>query len=313
MSWNDVGQPSQRSSTEQIQFLKINQEARVRILSEPEPYFKHFVTTISGRNTVIKCPGFNQCIVCQKDGKPRKREMFLILDRADGQVKLYDAPETVAEQIKPFIGLYGDLIQYDIAIKKLGSTKRTDYQVVYLPKSDPLTNDEILRIQSVSQKINLKELVKPHTPEEIEAILYEKTASKVATNIPIQPINPFAQPVPHNINPQPGFPTPQSQSPYYGQTISPVGQPYPSQKPAYTPDFQVPNSQNFGNQSFGNVGMPNQGKVIYVEPTGEVSNQNMSATQNTPPAQNTPPGDSTKRDLGSSVDVTYFNRFLGNK
>ena len=179
MGWNEIPAENGSSSNSQAGYLKIDREVRVRVIGEPEVYSKHFLR-VNGKGVTIKCPGRDQCLVCQKgkqDEAAKVRAMFIVLDRYDDQLKLYDAPRSVATYIKALMTNpeWGSLDGYDVIIKKI-SGKRVDYQVQPTPKS-MLSPEVVKYINETYPTINLAQVVRPHTPDEIVAILNGQPAS----------------------------------------------------------------------------------------------------------------------------------------
>lgn len=170
MNWNELDvKPTQTSK-----YLHFKDEVEVKILSGAERYFKHFTTTISGKKVSIKCPGFEKCILCQKGVKIAKRYLTIVQDLSDGLVKIYDAPHSVALYLKGFYEQFKDFSKYVFKIKKnISGGLKTEYQVFPIPFTKTLTQQEIDYITNEVKAIDLKELAKPHTPEEIYSILNE--------------------------------------------------------------------------------------------------------------------------------------------
>ena len=96
-------------------------------------------------------------------GKKNFKWLVYILDRADGQAKLFFMPHTIFRQV-------GDLqksddyrffempMDYDITVQAKGAgTKDVEYSVIPSPKRSPLTKDEL---KALSEKKPLEEVRK---------------------------------------------------------------------------------------------------------------------------------------------------------
>ena len=235
MGWNEVPAEGSSGSGSQIPYLKIDREIRVRVIGEPEVYAKHFLR-IGGKGVTVKCPGRDSCLICQRgkqEESAKVRAMFVVLDRYDDQLKLYDAPRSVATYIKALMSNpeWGPLDGYDIIIKKIGG-KRVDYQVQPAPKSllDP---NVVNYINATFGTINLKQLTRPHTGDEILAILNGQPASSVRqgnTAPPVtaqtftqaQPVAPAPAYVPPPIVPQAPVAPVQAVQPVISTPVQPI-------------------------------------------------------------------------------------------
>ena len=185
MGWNDVNQnDSAGQSGGKKEFLRIDTEKRIRILTAPEIFYKHWAFTANGKQTTIKCPGSSQCLVCQRnpepEGRPRKRGIMVVLDRSDEQLKFYDVPNTVLGQLKTYHedAAWGPLHGYDIVIKKAGIGRRTDYQVIPSPHQ-ALPAEVMTKVQAELGTFDLVAFARPHTPEEILAIVNNQPKPQV--------------------------------------------------------------------------------------------------------------------------------------
>lgn len=327
MSWNDLPNTpiGGTTSENQISFLKIGSEATIRILSDPEVYLKHFTFTVTGKHTVIRCPGRESCLICHREGKPKLRAMFIVLDRADNNIKIYDAPQTVAAQIKSLMGIWGPLQNYDLLIKKLGNTRRTDYQVIQMPAS-PLTQSEIDKIKLFTQNFNLKNLTRPHTPEEITAIVTEQPLPQKQANTDVNNFNvnyQNATVVPSVLNvatqmPKQNFVNPVVQSsgvnvvnPSSTQSVIPpvASMPTLENSSSVGPGSFVPGmaAQAIGPQT------GSQSSVVPSTPLGGNSLQQQTQQPLSQQSQQSQPNQqqqTANSNISSVVDSSYFNKFI---
>lgn len=179
MSWDQVGSGSTSSGGyKKNTYLTIpdNGKVQLRVISEqPEVYYKHFVR-IAGGSATIKCPGANQCVICKQhpdDPKmaARKRGFLVVLDRTDGMLKIFDAPHSVLKELKAYVNdaNWGPLQKYDVVVVKNVAAK-TEYKVLPVAPQ-PLTIEQVNKIQAEFPSFRLAEMARPHTPEEIVNIL----------------------------------------------------------------------------------------------------------------------------------------------
>ncbi len=162
MSYEDVENKEKEYGIGGSDFLKLIEGAnRIRIVSLPELTVKHWMN-----NTSIMCPGIQgNCEYCKRAmGSPpdvhaklkaRAQYCFMIIDRADGNIKIAQFPKTIYNEIKdlrkdPDYQWDTEIMPYDITINKK-KTGPLDMNVKYsiLPgKATPLTEDEIKRISA---------------------------------------------------------------------------------------------------------------------------------------------------------------------
>lgn len=135
-------------------FIKLeNGENRIRLVSKPENYQVHN-QKIEGKFRSVKCEG-TDCKLCAEGNKPRDRYAWVVLDRSDGQVKVYECGWMVFEQVLNLARDedYGDPTQYDLKITKTGEGLDTNYTVIAVPKKTALTAEEKEKLEEAN--INL--------------------------------------------------------------------------------------------------------------------------------------------------------------
>ena len=175
MSWEDVG----NARTGFFTIDQGRQGNRVRIVSKPSKVIQHWEKGADGRQHKVICPDSN-CPICQAGGKPSVRYAMLVLNKkgwtpqggyGDGgpKVEMMETGITVVRQIKEYAtsALYGDPSKYDLIIKKEGTGRETKYSVVPDPNKCDLTDEER---EAVEAAVSVRELNKPSTIEEIEAM-----------------------------------------------------------------------------------------------------------------------------------------------
>lgn len=122
----------------------------IRIASKPKYVNQHWITDTEGREVPANCDG-EKCSYCGDDVPVKERVKktpkfgWVVIDRDDGQAKVFTAPFSVARDIK---GLaededWGNPLLYDIKIKRT-EKPGSYYKVTPVPtgKGKPLTKEE---------------------------------------------------------------------------------------------------------------------------------------------------------------------------
>lgn len=160
---------------------------KIRIVSEIQDFGAHFSKRF---NKSFICSGTSDCIFCKdpKEEKPKLRYLCWIIDRADGEIKLYEFGHSVFKQL---VSLAKDpdyafefTPDYDITINKTGNGMDTEYAVVAARTNSELTNEEKLAIDEkdsitdvlLKRAENLKDIETEYSPgfqEQLDAIEVE--------------------------------------------------------------------------------------------------------------------------------------------
>ena len=107
------------------------QGMEMRIMGGPEVYMVHYTGKDFG-TTKRTCLG-HQCDICKNDpsNRPKQRVLFVILDRADDQIKWFEMGAAIYHQILELVALnHINLNTDDIVIKRNGGTPLTQYNVM---------------------------------------------------------------------------------------------------------------------------------------------------------------------------------------
>lgn len=124
---------------------------KIRIVAEIQDFGSHFVKRF---NKSFICSADENCIFCKdpSEDKPKLRYLTWIIDRADGEIKLYEFGHSVFKQL---VSLAKDpdyafeyMPDYDITINKTGSGMDTEYAVVAARQNTELTQEEKERIEA---------------------------------------------------------------------------------------------------------------------------------------------------------------------
>ena len=124
-------------------YLKLKQgENKIRIISEAEVFGKHF----KHKKSTI-CIGKDEgCELCQEGDKPKPSWLMWVIDRADNQIKMFEAGYMVVSQIQKLAQSseygFGGLPGYDMFIQKEGESLETEYTVTPARKDSELTEEE---------------------------------------------------------------------------------------------------------------------------------------------------------------------------
>ena len=114
-------------------YIKPNTTATVHILlkqgEEPISYWTHYV---NGKNII--CPGRGVCPVC-KDGsyKSRKRHSINVWDYATKAVMILEQGNQVMQQLRLILDQYKSFDTIDIAIRRMGEGRDTQYMATPVP------------------------------------------------------------------------------------------------------------------------------------------------------------------------------------
>ena len=180
VGWDSV--PKSGSSGEKSEYLKLEsgRTYRIRPVFDPVIFFKYFHTHAGRLRTAI-CADPKTCSVRDRHPElkaPSMRFAAYVIDRADGKVKILEAPQTVFRPIgasftatgkNPGSGADGS----DWQITVIGKGINTKYEVTYAGPS-PITKEERNMIKEAmdADLEKLKKLYKNNTPEEIEEKLF---------------------------------------------------------------------------------------------------------------------------------------------
>ena len=181
VQWGSVPEDSSGNG-EKSEFLKLKtgNKYQIRPVFDPVKFFKYFHKHEGKLRTAI-CDKPDVCPVRDRHPelkKPSMRYAAYVIDRADGKIKILEAPQTVFRPIgstfestgkNPGSGNDGS----DFQIKVTGTGLSTKYDVAWAG-STPLTVDERNSLKEAldGDMKKLQKLYKVDTPEEIEAKLF---------------------------------------------------------------------------------------------------------------------------------------------
>jgi len=178
-SWDSI--PSSGSG-EMSDFLRLQSgnSYKIRPVFEPVKFFKYFHKNAGKLKTAI-CGKPEACTVKQAHPelkKPSLRFAAYVIDRADGKVKILEAPQTVFRPIGASLEMTGKnpgggADGSDWYIKVSGTGLNTVYDVGMIGPS-PLSQEErdLIKEALDGDKEKLKKLYKVDAPEQIEEKLF---------------------------------------------------------------------------------------------------------------------------------------------
>ena len=187
VQWDSV--PTSGSG-EKSDFLKLEsgQTYKIRPIFDPIRFYKYFHKNESdGRLRTAICEKPDVCPVRDRHPelkKPSTRYAAYVIDRADGKVKVLEAPQSVFRPIgssfeatgkNPGSGKDGS----DWQIKVVGKGLKTTYEVAFAG-STPLTVEERASVKEALEgdPKKLEKIYKTDTPDEIEEKLFGDGSKK---------------------------------------------------------------------------------------------------------------------------------------
>ena len=143
---------------------------QIRLVSEPRYINQHWITDVKGKQSAITCDG-DGCNYCGVD-VPRKEKLkktakwgWIVIDREDGEVKVFTGPTLIARAIKDVTELvnkknetvmWGDPTTYDFQIERTEQPGAAYYKVTpVVGTKEPLSEAEQKAVEDAS--FNLEE------------------------------------------------------------------------------------------------------------------------------------------------------------
>lgn len=175
----DWGAMSSGGNKEAAKFIKLQPgDNRVRVVAKPVVVDIHWEKGVDGSTKKVVCPGPG-CPICKAGHTPQLRYQVLVIDRADGEVKVLEGGPRIFGAIRDYAmdPDYGDPTKYDLKIKKEGQGRETKYTVMAAPKQTELSAAEVDAVNGAS---SLLELNKPKSIDEILTMGLEVLAGSVS-------------------------------------------------------------------------------------------------------------------------------------
>ena len=153
---------------------------RIKIVSEFAEYGQHY-NTIMKRGIV--CIGKEKrCEMCNQGDRPRVQFLLWVIDRADSKLKILRIGYQIYKQLRNFSTTKGyefDIVpDYDILIKRSGKGLDTEYAIIPMRDSTPLTNKE--KLQVADETTSLEDII-----EKMKKKIKVDVSSEQDSEIPI--------------------------------------------------------------------------------------------------------------------------------
>lgn len=193
MSWDTAFEENGGSNTEKMEFVKFPEGiTRLRVIgTAPHTRWTHWMPQFKRS---VNCPG-QGCPICNliKDAKAngetsryntQKKFAILAINRETGKVEILDQGKQFFEDLREVRGdnlaAHGEMSNYDIKVKRRGTTKDdTTYRVDFLEASPLSSDDEKLAKNAPS----LDEYFQPHPREAIVRILNGEAFDEVMKDV----------------------------------------------------------------------------------------------------------------------------------
>ena len=131
---------------------------QIRLVSAPKYVNQHWITDNQGKQSPVNCEG-EDCQYCGKSVAVKEKIKktakwgWIVIDRDDGEVKLFTGPTLIARSIKEVSELvdkktkkpvWGNPLTFDIQIERTEVPGASYYKVTPMPdgKGEPLTTEE---------------------------------------------------------------------------------------------------------------------------------------------------------------------------
>ena len=187
VQWDSVSKynvnPDDGTGLKKVDFLRLQSGItyKIRPIYQPVRFWKYF-NKKDGRLRTAICADADTCSIRDRYPdlkKPSLRFASVVIDRADGKVKVLEAPKMVFSPLGNHMEATGknpggSKDGSDFQIKVIGKGLNTRYEVTPVAVT-PLTSDEMKQIQSAiggDVKEVLSEMFKINTPEQIEKKLF---------------------------------------------------------------------------------------------------------------------------------------------
>lgn len=140
----------------------------IRVGGQPVSINVHFESDTNGNIVRINCPG-NGCPLCNVGSKVQTKYQIPVIDRCDNEARLFEVPATVFKELKKLAShpSYGNPMNYDIKITKIGEGKATKYSVAPSKLKTPISTEEHQKLSALPNQVDAK-FTTSHTPAQIQ-------------------------------------------------------------------------------------------------------------------------------------------------
>jgi len=197
VDWKQVDLPRGSGDGSQVIFKKLEsgKSHRIRPVHKPMEIYKYYVSGEKRtRSAIVKDP--DKCLVRENhpDLKPSLRYAINVIDREDEQLKVMEGPPTVFRAFRKWFEATGKAPGGekggDWVIDVEGKGLQTRYTCQFV-ESTEFTEEEIKKIDKGKGLWELPKIYAPHSPEDIERLLYgeddESSAGRSQSSTPATP------------------------------------------------------------------------------------------------------------------------------
>jgi hypothetical protein len=148
----------------------------VRVVTNPYQFIVHWTKDTSGSNRKIRC-AIDNCPLCRSGVKSQTRWYVGVIERVNGQVKLLEIGSQIYKGIKDYIKSeewgdmfkhsWGEIMAYDINIKRGPKGTQPLYTVMGSPKMKDISTEEASVVEGFLERVDISKFTQPSTPEEV--------------------------------------------------------------------------------------------------------------------------------------------------
>lgn len=177
VDWDSVsdGSSTSKGKKGKASFMRLGAGTyQVRLLGSPVHFYKFMVRDSDGKWHSAVCTDAENNPVSKKHNiKPTERYAVLVIDRADGEVKILEAGVSVFKEFRAFFKHTGknpggaNGADFRIVIEGSGRTKKYSTSFV---KNTPLTDEEVSKLKEMKKNTQYPDLEKVYEAVENDKI-----------------------------------------------------------------------------------------------------------------------------------------------
>ena len=148
----------------------------VRVVTNPYQFVVHWTKDAAGSTRKIRC-AINNCPLCRSGVKSQTRWYLGVIERAGGVVKILEIGSQIYKGIRDYVSSedwnemykhsWGQVMGYDINIKRGPKGTTPLYSVLPSPKMKDLTDEEVTAVEAFLERVEISKFTQPSTPEEV--------------------------------------------------------------------------------------------------------------------------------------------------
>lgn len=190
VDWQDVDPKPQSAGDNKDKYLRLEagKKYRIRPCGKPLQIHRYYVTDATGKTRSAITEDPKTCIIKQKypNEEAKPRYAINVIDRADGKIKILEAPPSVFRPMKEWAeatskdpgGIDGADFAVSVEVPN-GDKRRTIYKTMALVPTI-LSEEEVTYVKGNKHK--LPEIYKPTPQDKIESVLFGPSPSSGGTN-----------------------------------------------------------------------------------------------------------------------------------